>query len=126
VLMRGLVDGETVVAVVMVVTTETNDAVVDADVVERLDAVVCADVVEQTDVFFLAFSESKSRSGSVSESGIASALWSNAESSRGPVKRVAALDASSSPAVTCSTRPAGNKSGNGDTGRSLLRGTDFW
>jgi hypothetical protein len=55
VLICGLVDGETVVAVVMVVTTETNDVVVDAEeVVERLDAVV---VAEQTDVFFLAFSD---------------------------------------------------------------------
>lgn len=54
-LICGLVDGETVVAVVMVVTTETNDVVVDAEeVVERLDAVV---VAEQTDVFFLAFSD---------------------------------------------------------------------
>ena len=52
----GLVDGETVVAVVMVETTETNDVVVDADDVERLDTVVWADVTEQTDVFFLAFS----------------------------------------------------------------------
>ena len=113
-------------AVVMVVTTETNDVVVDAEEVERLDEVVWADVAEETDVFFLAFSESKSRSGSVSESGIASALWSKAESSRGPAKRVAALDASDSLVVTCSIRPAGNKSGNGDTGRSLLRDTDFW
>jgi hypothetical protein len=55
--MCGLVDGETVVAAVMVVTTETNDVVVDADVVERLDTVVWADVAEQTDVFFLAFSD---------------------------------------------------------------------
>jgi hypothetical protein len=38
--MWGLVDGETVVAVVMVVTTETNDVVVDAEEVERLDEVV--------------------------------------------------------------------------------------
>jgi hypothetical protein len=53
----GLVDGETVVAAVMVETTETNDVVVDADVVERLDTVVWADVAEQTDVFFLAFSD---------------------------------------------------------------------
>ena len=50
-LMCGLVDGETVVAAVMVVTTETND------VVERLDTVVWADVAEQTDVFFRAFSD---------------------------------------------------------------------
>jgi hypothetical protein len=40
VLICGLVDGETVVAAVIVVTTETNDVVVDADVVERLDSVV--------------------------------------------------------------------------------------
>jgi hypothetical protein len=40
VLICGLVDGETVVAVVIVVTTETKDVVVDADVVERLDSVV--------------------------------------------------------------------------------------
>lgn len=53
----GLVDGETVVATVIVVTTETNDVVVDAEVVERLDSVVCADVEEQIDVFFLAFSD---------------------------------------------------------------------
>jgi hypothetical protein len=59
VLICGLVDGDTVVAVVMVETTETNDVVVDADDVERLDTVdtvVWADVAEQTDVFFLAFS----------------------------------------------------------------------
>jgi hypothetical protein len=40
VLICGLVDGETVVAAVIVVTTETNVVVVDADVVERLDSVV--------------------------------------------------------------------------------------
>jgi len=57
VLICGLVDGETVVAAVIVVTTETNVVVVDADVVERLDSVVWADVAEQIDVFFLAFSD---------------------------------------------------------------------
>jgi hypothetical protein len=40
VLICGLVDGETVVAAVIVVTIETNVVVVDADVVERLDSVV--------------------------------------------------------------------------------------
>lgn len=55
-LISGLDDGDTVVAAVMVVTTDTNDVVVDAEVVERLDTVVWADVAEQTDVFFLAFS----------------------------------------------------------------------
>jgi hypothetical protein len=40
VLICGLVEGETVVATVIVETTETNDVVVDAEVVERLDSVV--------------------------------------------------------------------------------------
>ena len=40
VLICGLVDGEAVVAAVIVVTTETNVVVVDADVVEWLDSVV--------------------------------------------------------------------------------------
>jgi len=71
VLICGLLDGETVVAAVIV---ETNDVVVDAEVVEMLDPVVCADVAEETDVFFLALSELKSRSGSTSESEIASAF----------------------------------------------------
>lgn len=56
-LICGLVDGETVVAAVIVVTTETNEVVVDAEVVEWLDSVVFADVAEQMDVFFLAFSD---------------------------------------------------------------------
>jgi len=48
----GLADGETVVAVVIVMTTETNEVVVDVDVDERLYSVVWADVAEQTDVLF--------------------------------------------------------------------------
>jgi hypothetical protein len=92
VLICGLLDGETVVAAVIV---ETNDVVVDAEVVEMLDPVVCADVAEETDVVFLALSDCikyvrtlvpvrcatkpckltlKSRSGSTSESEIASAF----------------------------------------------------
>ena len=49
----GLADGETVVAVVIVMTTETNEVVVDVDIDERLYSVVWADVAEQTDVLFL-------------------------------------------------------------------------
>ena len=56
-LMGGLVDGETVVAVVVDVTIETNDVVVDTDVVEVLDSVVWADVAEEKDIFFLALSD---------------------------------------------------------------------
>jgi len=55
--MGGLVDGETVVAVVVDVTIETNDVVVDTDVVEVLDSVVWADVAEEKDIFFLALSD---------------------------------------------------------------------
>jgi len=62
VLICGLADGETVVAAVIVVTTDTNEVVVDVDVDERLDSVVWADVAEQTDVFFLAFSDYIKRS----------------------------------------------------------------
>ncbi len=49
----GLADGETVVAVVVVMTTETNEVVVDVDIDERLYSVIWADVAEQTDVLFL-------------------------------------------------------------------------
>ncbi len=57
----GLADGETVVAVVVVMTTETNEVVVDVDVDERLYSVVWADVAEQTDVLFLDYIKQSTR-----------------------------------------------------------------
>ncbi len=57
----GLADGETVVAVVVVMTTETNEVVVDVDIDERLYSVVWADVAEQTDVLFLDYIKQSTR-----------------------------------------------------------------
>lgn len=120
-LVRVLIDGETVVAEVEVVSNEVDDVVVDSDVVEMFEVADWADLAEDTEVFFLALLELKSKSGSTSESAIASAVWSMAGSVWEDVRPGAAFNACSLPVGSCFTCPAKSGSGKGVKGRSFFR-----